>query len=84
MSSNPSMPGRGRYIIRAQDSLHLVDFLRTTSCDPNIVLVDTIGPEGQPHTAVFELSHDTARSLEQRFLGSPQLKIEPDRPLSLF
>jgi hypothetical protein len=78
MSLLPTGPGKGRYIIRAKDEGQLADLLGTISADPAISVIDAIGPAGKPHTIVAEMSHDTARFLEQRF------QIEPDRPLSLF
>ena len=56
--------------------------------DPEITVVDAIGPPEHPHTVVVEITPDKARALEMRFrsAGTPshQLTIEPDRPLSLF
>lgn len=75
---------RGRFIIRADDATHLQAFISEIGQDPAIELVDVIGPAGQPHTAVVAITPDTARALEQRFRTANQLKIEPDRPLSLF
>lgn len=78
-------PGKARYLIRAAgDAVPLADFLNSVRADASIAIVDQIGPPGQPHTVVAEMSHDQARALEQRFSQSNQLMIEPDRPLSLF
>lgn len=77
-------PGTGRYIIRAQVPQRLVEFVDDVRKDPDMELVDMIGPAEQPHTAVVVMPHDAARSLQQRFHASHQLTIEPDRPLSLF
>ena len=77
----------GRYIVRSEDPVRLNDFIKTVNTDPQIELVDTIGPSGSPHTAVVTMSHDTARALQERFSNtkdSKKLIIEPDRPLSLF
>jgi hypothetical protein len=77
-------PGKARYLIRAVgDAVPLTDFLTSLRDDSSIAIVDQIGPPGQPHTVVAEMSHDQARALEQRFSQSNQLMIEPDRPLSL-
>jgi hypothetical protein len=75
----------GRYIIQAADPRQLAEFLDEIGKDKDMELLDTIGPAGQPHTAVVAMSQEKANSLEQRFRTSnQQLKIEPDRPLSLF
>lgn len=78
-------PERARFLIRAVgDAVPLADFIAAVGADPSIAIVDRIGPPGQPHTVVADMSHDRARSLEQNFSLSHQLMIEPDRPLSLF
>jgi hypothetical protein len=85
MPSIPAGSDKGRYIIRSRDDAKpLAEFLSSVDDDPAIDLVDTIGPQGQPHTVVVEMSHEKALSLEQRFRNTNQLVIEPDRPLSLF
>jgi hypothetical protein len=77
--------GSGRYIIRSEDSASLTDFIKTVTGEPGMTLVDVIGPAEQPHTAVVDMPHDKARSLEQQFRSAKtQMIIEPDRPLSLF
>ena len=74
-----------RYIIRAvEDGPALAAFLASLADDAALRLVDTIGPQAQPHTAVVETDAGTAEQLEQAFRISNQLMIEPDRPLSLF
>ncbi|WP_426113286.1 hypothetical protein [Massilia sp. PWRC2] len=79
-------PERGRYIVRAAgDAIPLTGFLATIANEPAIAIVDRIGPPGQAHTVVAEMSHDRARALEQQFIQSQQpIIIEPDRPLSMF
>jgi len=78
-------PGKQRYLIHARNGLAaMAEFLASAERDPDIELIDTIGPEGQVHTAVIEISADKAHALEQRFRDSNQLMIERDRPLSLF
>ena len=89
MSSIPTGPGTGRYIIRAKADNKpiaeiLAEVLTAFGNDPAIKVLDTIGPAGRQHTMVAEMPHDTARSLAQRFQSSNQLIIEPDRPLSLY
>jgi rRNA processing protein Gar1 len=77
--------GSGRYIIRSDDSAKLNEFIKSVVSEPGMTLVDVIGPTEQPHTAVVEMSHDKARSLEQQFRNAKTpMIIEPDRPLSLF
>lgn len=86
MARTQTGPERGRYLVRAvKDAVPLTGFLDSISNDPAISVVDRIGPSGQPHTVVTEMSHDRARALEQQFIQSQQpLMIEPDRPLSMF
>lgn len=79
-----NVAGTGRYIIRSDVPDRLEEFIKDVSDDSDIELVDLIGPAGQRHTAVAVMSHEKASSLEQRFRNSNHLKIEPDRPLSLF
>jgi hypothetical protein len=81
----PNAGGISRYIIRAvDDGPVLAAFLAGIRANPALKLVDTIGPQGQPHTAVVETDAETAEQLKQSFRNSNQLMIEPDRPLSLF
>nr|WP_315392198.1 hypothetical protein [uncultured Duganella sp.] len=88
MSDAHTAPDKARYLIHASGGSALADFLAQADGDPEITVADVIGPRGQPHTAVLELSADTAQRLQQRFraAGDPsqQLTIEPDRPLSMF
>ena len=73
-----------RYIIRAREEpASLAAFLQSISNDPDMTVVDTIGPQGQVHTAVLEVKDDKALMLERRLSNSSQLIIERDRPLSL-
>jgi hypothetical protein len=77
--------GRGRYIVRSEDSGQLAEFIKSIESDPDATLVDVIGPRDAPHTAVVDLSDNKARALEQQFRDAKtQMIIEPDRPLSLF
>lgn len=92
------MPDKARFLVHASaDEMPSVgaagspphtplrDFLASLPGDPDIALVDTIGPTDRPHTAVIVTSPDKARALAQRFRGANNLlTIEPDRPLSLF
>lgn len=84
MASIPRGPGRGRYLISCTDSTRLNQFLSDALANPELQLLQTIGPPGAPHTAVYDMPHDTAAQLERQFIASSHLKIEPDRPLSLF
>jgi hypothetical protein len=73
------------FIVRTRDeSSTLADFLAMIQHDPDLELVDTIGPPGRPHTAVIAVDPEQAPSFEQRFRNLQQLMIERDRPLSLF
>jgi hypothetical protein len=74
-----------RYIVRgADDGPALAAFLAGIHADPSLRLIETIGPQGRPHTAVIETDAQTAKRLEESFRNANQLMIEPDRPLSLF
>jgi hypothetical protein len=75
---------KDRYIVRSGDSSLLADFIDETTTDPELELVDTIGPVGAPHTAVFLMPDEKARALQQRYGESKRIIIERDRPLSLF
>lgn len=76
---------RIRFIVRARhEGDTLTDFLDALQGDPELEVVDTIGPPNEPHTAVLAVEPELASDFEQRFLNSPHLMIERDRPLSLF
>lgn len=78
-------PAKARYIIRAKNALApLAAFVDSIRSDPDIELVDTIGPPGQVHTAVIEVAAGQALLLERRFSNSNELMIERDQPLSMF
>ena len=77
-------PGRGRYLVSCGDSAKLTGFVAEAARMPDLTLLDTLGPSGAPHTAVFDMAHATAAQLAQRFAASGDMKIEPDQPLSLF
>ena len=86
MSTNAiNQSERARYIVRARDDnpAALAAFLAGVGADPDIDVVDTIGPQGRPHTAVVAIAPDKALAFERRFQNSNQLSIERDRPLSL-
>jgi hypothetical protein len=80
--------GKARFLVHAARGAPLIDFLALAATDPEIAVVDTIGPRDRPHTAVVEISPEKARVLDQHFrsTGTPthQFTIEPDRPLSMF
>ena len=82
------MPEKSRFLIHAARGAPLNDFLTLAATDPEIAVVDIIGPRDRPHTAVVELSPNKARLLAQHFRLTAtlahQLTIEPDRPLSMF
>ena len=77
-------PGRGRYLVSSGDSAKLADFVSEATRMPELQLLNTIGPQGAPHTAVYDMPHATAAQLSQRFASSGDMKIEPDQPLSMF
>ena len=88
MSQAHTAPGKARYLVHAACGTLLTDFLALAETDPEITVVDLIGQRGQPHTAVLEISDETAQRLQGQFRDtntpSHQLTIEPDRPLSMF
>ncbi|MEC5218051.1 hypothetical protein RCH09_003018 [Actimicrobium sp. GrIS 1.19] len=84
MPTTPPTAESGRYLISSNDSASLAEFIRAASADPEIGVAETIGPRNQPHTVVVTLTPEKAVALEQQFRQSSPLKIEPDRPLSLF
>ena len=84
MSTIQGGPGRGRYLIIANDNLRLRRFVDDAHKDPELDLIETIGPNDAPHTAVYEMAHNKAATLQQGFQVEGALKIEPDKPLSLF
>lgn len=77
-------PGRGRYLVSSNDSNKLVDFIEQSSEDASLSLLDTMGPVDKPHTAVFDMPHETAALLSRQFKSEGNLKIEADRPLKMF
>ena len=73
------------YLIHASEHPAMQDFLRLAELDPEIRILDRIGPPEAPHTLVVEISSAKARALDQQFRNtSPQLTIEPDQPLTMF
>ncbi|MYM27453.1 hypothetical protein SAMN05192549_1045 [Duganella sacchari] len=83
-----ALPDKARFLIHAEHGAPLNDFLAIAAIDPDITVLDVIGPPDRPHTAVVELSPGKARLLDEHFRQSAtpshQLSIEPDRPLSMF
>ena len=77
-------PGSGRYIVSSVDTGKLSQFIRSSSQDPSLQLIDTLGPISAPHTAVYDMAHVKAAELQRLFRQSGDLKIEPDQPLSMF
>ncbi len=77
-------PGRGHYLVSSADSNLLNDFIARAGNDAALKLVQVMGPEAAPHTALFDMPHDSAAELARSFQEAGHLKIEPDRPLSMF
>lgn len=77
-------PGSGRYIVSCNDPGKLSQFIQSSYQDPSLQLIDTMGPVGAPHTAVYEMAHAKAAELQRLFTQSGELRIEPDQPLSMF
>ncbi len=84
MRSIDSGPGSGRYLVSCGDPGKLNAFIQNSYQDPALQLIDTMGPTGAPHTAVYEMAHAKAAELQRLFLHTGELKIEPDQPLSMF
>jgi hypothetical protein len=84
MPASPAAPAACRYIISARaEPPALAAFIASVQGDPDIALVDTIGPPGQVHTAVIEIAPDKAPLFERRFSQSNELIVERDQPLSM-
>lgn len=77
-------PGRGHYLVSSSDSKQLSDFIARASDDDALKLIQIMGPQTAPHTALYDMPHDSAAELARRFQEAGHLKIEPDRPLSMF
>ncbi len=77
-------PGRGHYLVSSSDSKQLSDFIARAVNDAALKLIQVMGPEDAPHTALFDMPHDSAANLARSFQQAGHLKIEPDRPLSMF
>ena len=77
-------PGSGRYLVSCPNPGKLNEFIHASHQDPTLQLLDTIGPLGAPHTAVYEMAHAKAADLQRHFSTAGELKIEPDQPLSMF
>ena len=84
MRSIEGGPGSGRYIVSCNEPDKLSQFIQASYQDPSLQLIDTMGPTGAPHTAVYEMAHSKAAELQRLFTQSGALKIEPDQPLSMF
>ena len=84
MRSIEDGPGSGRYMVSCQDPGKLSQFIQSSHQDPSLQLIDTLGPLGAPHTAVYEMAHTKAAELQRVFTQAGDLKIEPDQPLSMF
>lgn len=84
MPAPQTASAKGRYIVRARGApAALAAFIDSARSDPDIAVVDTIGPPGQVHTAVVEIAPDKAPQFERRFSHSNELMIERDQPLSM-
>jgi hypothetical protein len=76
--------GRGRYLVTSKDSGILVEFIEQSSDDASLSLLDTRGPTESPHTALFDMPHETAVLLSLEFKDQGDLRIEPDLPAKVF
>lgn len=76
--------GSGRYLISCVNPDKLNEFISTGYQDSTLQLIDTVGPIGSPHTAVYEMAHAKAAQLKQLFSTVGELKIEADQSLSMF
>jgi hypothetical protein len=76
--------GSGRYVISCVNPDKLNEFISSGYHDPALQLIDTVGPIGFPHTAVYEMAHAKAAQLKQLFGTIGDLKIEADQSLSMF
>src|SRR5438094_869691 len=81
MQPSNSARSTKRFLITSPDPQTVAEVTRIIEADPNVKLVDRIGPENQPHTLVVEMTDEQADALKRRFAG---LIVEQDRPVSLF
>lgn len=79
-----SIPGRGRYLVSSASGEKLSAFLSEVGTQPELHLLDTLGPSQAPHTAVFDMTHEKAAQLQKRFADVGELNIEPDQRLKIF
>ena len=83
MSGIQTSPGRGRYLVSSASGAKLSTFLSEVGTQPEVKLVEKIGPSEAPHTAVFDMPHEKAAQLEKSFAGVGELKIEPDQRVKM-
>ena len=63
MPTNPLTASTGRFIIRSDSPDQLATFIKDVDVDPDMKLVDSIGPVDHPHTVVVAMSDEKPTSL---------------------
>lgn len=81
MPSASHQQQRTQYIIRANDTAQLIEFINRAGKDPDIELVEAIGPPAAPHTVVVATTSDKALALEREFSIAKSISIERDQAL---
>jgi hypothetical protein len=71
-----------RYLVSAENPTALASVITGIRADPALKLLDTIGPQHSPHTAVVSMNENQAAGLRQRFAAVAGLTVEADQPLS--
>jgi hypothetical protein len=75
-------PGRrARYMVAHTDKNSQGGLEQLLRADPEIGLLNVVGPPARPDLYVVEMSSDRAERLRQEFGG--QVTVEPDAPLTL-
>lgn len=75
-------PANKRYLVSAEQASALTRVIDHVKADPALQLLDTIGPQQQPHTLVVDMNEEQAARLRKKFSKLRGLSIEPDQPLS--
>ena len=74
---------RERFMVaQTDDSDVLSDLAAKLGADPEVELVDYIGPANKPNTLIVEMPPDRARKLQQNYAG--KLIVEKDKPLTAY
>lgn len=72
---------RERFLVAEKEAGLLSHVAARLRSDPEVEVLDVVGPVDQPNTLVVAMTPEHARQLKQEFTG--KLIIEKDAPLSL-